>query len=150
MMLMLLMYSSVVAQKKPAQSLSFKGQKAVYVEVGGNGLLGSLNFEQFVTDNMAIRAGAMFFPLHYNPIFTGSIMAVWVKGKKNKPVFLESGVGIGVFSGEAFGDDHLTIPYLTVSLGIRYQPKPKGILLRAGVSTFYWYPWAGVSIGYTF
>lgn len=147
---MILLSASISAKEESTESRSFKGQKAVYLEVFGTGILGSFNYEVFTKKNMAIRIGAIAVPNGSGSISSAFLMAMFVNAKPREKFFVDSGIGIGVFGGSMFGEESLVLPYLTVCLGVRYQPKPTGLLIRASINTIYYYPWAGISIGYVF
>ncbi len=139
-------------EEKPAEYQSRKGQKAIYLEALGNGGLGTLNYEQFLADGIAIRVGGMILPIgaeRHNSSKLATVMAVLVNSGKKKKLFLEFGVGVVFYQG-AFMANYEKLTYITGTLGIRYQPKPKGILLRFGFTPAFYVPWFGASIGFVF
>jgi hypothetical protein len=103
-----------------------------YVELLGAGIfLGSINVEYPFTPSLALRAGA-------SPIGVFPIMARYMTS--GSPHRLEAGAGVLVSGGD--------VDFAALSLGYRYQPAGRGVVLRATL-----YPllfWPGLSFGYAF
>lgn len=132
-------------------------KRSVFIEIGGNGGLGSINYESpfLLKDNCALtwRAGLSFAPIDKNngtaivfPLMVNSIIG----SNAHK---LELGVGQGL-SITTKGSAYILG---TALIGYRYQPKNKNIFYRIGYTPlisylvdFQWQNWAGISIGYSF
>lgn len=116
-------------------------RNAVYIELGGVGIFGSVNYDR--TFPISNRSGvALGFSLGFLVDFVFD--ASYLYGKSNHYFELGAGYSLPV---------HLIIP----RIGYRYQGN-KGFLFRAGVMYFQTiksesfgdFPWAGVSFGYSF
>lgn len=150
-----------MAQEKSEVVLSGKGQQAVYLELLGNGGLGTLNWDCFLTDHLVVRAGGLILPTGDNTLFIGTLDLHWVWGKTKHKLRLETGLGVSVAEGGVMREDIEGLVGLTGTIGIRYQPKPKGLLMRlsfnpilthedGNTSKLILAPWGGLSIGYSF
>ncbi len=127
----------------------------LFVELGGNGGLSSVNYEhRFVQKekvSLQWRAGLSLAPVDRNN-GTGIVLPLMLNGLYGRgPHFAELGLGEGITfttQGEFF-------LRATATLGYRYQHPDKRITFRAGYTpiishlfTFQWQHWAGVSVGY--
>ncbi len=130
---------------------------SVFVELGGNSLIYSLNYDySFATSEKLIfnaGLGVSYFNLSINtfpeqdmkdrlhiPIFTPQIN--FLSGKEKH--YLEYGLFYS-----------LPMNNLGVRAGYRYQPNKGGFLFRAGFTPMMFggglpVPWLGLSFGYTF
>jgi hypothetical protein len=126
---------------------------SIFLEVGGNGIFGTLNYERMINSKMGLRVGGIFLPFSdtEHPLF-GTLMINWILGKDN--LRMEIGQGIFIYGGGWEEFSHSGSIFFTATIGIRYQPKIKGIILRLGFTPLFGpdrvYPWAGASIGYSF
>ncbi len=152
------------AQFEPDQ---IKYSKAVFIELGGNGLLFSTNYEMrfkkgvqdglgfragvggiSVTDDIRNRVSVLTFPLAINNII----------GKRRSA--FETGVGItpviASAQGTSFANDFKTTGIIGfINIGYRFQPIKNGFLFKIN-----WTPvisgggfeprWFGISLGYGF
>lgn len=151
-----------------------RAQNAVYVELGGNGGLYSVNFDRRMGDAFAVRVGIGTWTTE--DLFLGdeaevSIVSVpvtvsWVPAAANRGVEVGGGVLLGNRSREeAFegGETSASFVSLTGILGYRYQPASGGFMFRVAFTPFFglgdedeaypesgFMPSAGVSLGYTF
>jgi hypothetical protein len=131
----------------------------LYIEAGGNGLFGSVNYERQLTNQPGpgVRVGVGFYsedgfyltiPVGINYLFK----------LNNKKAFLDAGLGVTWtrLNGELFGkattgDDHFVnfIP----SIGYR-RHTVKNVMWRISVTPvankYGFVPWLGVSIGKRF
>jgi hypothetical protein len=125
-------------------------RNAVFLELGGAGLYGSLNYEHLVTDWLGLRLGFLsdFRQFTFIPIAANFLIGNNIEHK------LEVGVGMST----AFIPDGVPSPFLTGSIGYRYHPALlHGVLFRAVFTPLYGsatqgniFPWGGISIGYAF
>jgi len=152
----LIMSTFVAAQGDSMWSYSRQGTKSFFLELGGNGLGLTLNYEKFLTNRFGFRLGGLVVPAGEKPTFIGTLMgtAVWGGGEW----CMETGLGMTIFTG-GFMDiatDGTTASVFvpTGTFGVRYQPKPKGLLLRLSFTPMVFpsafLPWVGLSIGYSF
>lgn len=107
-------YSAEEQMNKPSTRNLRKN--ALYVELGGTGVLGSLNYSRIVPfgekHGLALAAGVAFYG-------DAIVNASYLYGKTNK--FLEAGVGYSFVEN-----------FITPQIGYRFQGK-KGFLFRATV-----------------
>ena len=134
------------------------GAQAIYVELGGNGLFLSANYDFRFTKSQkgfGMRLGVGFFG--------GTIIVpVGINHLAGKaPNYFESGIGITYL--KYTGNDNLFFKSgssgvaLLPSIGYRYQPEHKGFFGRIAISPLIdlekggrWFPWAGIGLGYKF
>lgn len=119
-----------------------------FVELGGKGFL-SLNIDFRIKETYAFSAG--FLAEGFAP----NVMGYYFIGKRHR---FETGGGL---SGGFSNDFNLSVLIVHGVLGYRYQKK-KGLFFRAGLTPFYvkfmkddkrsnkLYPFAGISLGYSF
>lgn len=132
---------------------------SIYLEIGGNALIYSINYDRLLSNNFGLRAGAMAFALSDG---SGSAAAVatpvlanYFIGDGNGRfelgagiVFASGGIGGGDvgFAGSGVG--------VTSTIGYRLQPVSGGFLFRIGFTPIYFsrkfIPMGGLSLGYTF
>ncbi len=124
--------------------------QALFVELGGPGLVLSLNYELRPTENLGFRAGFGFALLGYTvPIMINLFLFP-------EPHRLE--LGLGIASGEfasLFGGPPQSVLLFVGHFGYRYQPMASGLLFRIGFTPIItedgeFFPWAGISLGYAF
>lgn len=137
-----------------------------YVELGGNGLLYSLNVDRRFLPGMGVRAGIGVVPLLLGisledraTLITVPVMAYFLSGPEGNS-HLEMGAGATFTSAEfkwdTFGDaDESASRFIpTATFGYRYQPAGGGRVLRVGVTPVFLFgeliPWVGFSYGRTF
>jgi len=133
-----------------------------FVELGGNALVYSLNYERFFTPKLGVRVGGMYLRADDNAgtelgVGLFPIMATYLLGQGNS--HFETGAGIGIATagvddtdvGEDWGDSAV---YATATLGYRYQKPDGGVIFRAGFTPILGdgnlLPWVGLSVGYAF
>ena len=131
--------------------------KSIYLELGGAGGLGSLNYEKVFADREKIdcswRLGLSFAPIDRNN-GTAIIIPAMIHGTiGEKKHLLDVGLGQG-FTITTRGRIHVLT---TASLGYRYNFQESPLFLRAAYTPLISYlldfqvqHWGGISIGYTF
>ena len=146
----------------------------VFVELGGNGILYSINYDRMITRKISVRAGWGPFALYSTDGLGNSgkvivhfvpVLANLLLGGDHK---LEIGGGVTFvkvngtinFAGKSYdGSESGTVQ--TVLLGYRYQKADApGFLFRVSItpiriptsasSKATFFPWGGVSLGYSF
>ena len=139
-------------------------RNAVYAELFGNALLGSINYERVVVDRVSVRTGLGAVPgmFEVGARVHAPVMLTYVAGHGQHR--LEAGGGVVLmyvlpYSGpdQGYGDaDHgFARPEATGTLGYRWQPAGRGgLIYRAGLTP--WFrrdeivPLFGVSAGMAF
>ncbi|MCW5895728.1 MAG: hypothetical protein KIT50_09020 [Bacteroidetes bacterium] len=125
---------------------------SIFLELGGNGVSLSINYERLMFDNFSLRAGCGAI---YGLGTSFPLMANFYFGTKYK---LELGAGF-VFlplwkSTASFGKENSLLFSSTV--GLRFQPCEGGVTVRVSATPFFdpatqkFRPYAGVSIGTSF
>lgn len=129
----------------------------MYVELFGNCVLYSLNYDRMLTDAVSLRAGFMYLASARETIMMIPLMASYLFGSGNHKV--ELGAGLLVTNGPAEATEIASGFALgpwgsvwgTAVVGYRYAPREGGFLFRAGFTpTFNVLPLFGVSVGYAF
>lgn len=142
-------------------------RNAVYVELLGNGLLYSVNYDRLFTDNVSGRIGAMFVAGEDEEGDSGyalitPIIASYLFGQGSSKFEAGLGVALGYASvdGLDFGEEGAGVDESgagvigTGVLGYRYQRPDGGFVFRVGLTPLFddsgFAPWFGVSFGYGF
>lgn len=170
MMVTAFRWQAQAAQSPAGESMSEdvsvprKAGHVIYFELMGNGELCSMNYERLIGEYCAARIGACILPVgivspetpdSYN---AGVVCISSLLGPKNGNTKLELGAGFSVTSEFDFGSGFSNRKsWLTGVVGLRYQPKERGIVFRAGFTPYIEYNfhlpcflWGGVSLGYAF
>jgi hypothetical protein len=126
-------------------------QNSLYVEIAGNGLIYSINYDRVFQDRFSARIGIA-------PYGSGDIavpiLANYLLG--SGPSRLELGLGVTVMSITfTFIDSDYDLARVigTASFAYRYQKPDGGIFFKAGFTPLFndkgFLPWFGASLGYT-
>lgn len=153
--------SSGMPEQAKAQRYS---QHSVYIELLGNGLLYSVNYDRKFTNHISGRAGFMIFGGESEEptddqigIAIIPVMANYLVGSGSHRLELGAGPLFGVAGGEL--EEYGTVSGggvggITTTFGYRYQPVGGGFLFRIGLTPFYSAGrpqlWGGLSLGYAF
>jgi len=143
------------------QSMSLPSAKsAAYVEIAGNGLLYTVNYDRYFTPQISGRVGLMRAGVSGVSLTAIPLTANYFIGSGGSKLELGVGpqifiVGIDVEGGEFAGFDEEGAAIAgTATVGYRYQPRDGGFVFRIGFtpsfSQFGFLPWAGLSLGYSF
>jgi len=138
--------------------------QGVFVEVLGNGLLYSVNYDTRFSqrfDGIGGRAGIGYLAIDGVSLTTMPFMLNYLFGKDRH--FFEVGVGTTLLVASAgnggfgpVGDRERGSAFIgTMSLGYRLEPTDGGFMFRAGLtpifdSSSFWPLWPQVSFGYAF
>jgi len=151
-------------------------QSAIFLELGGNALVYSVNIDRMIDDNKGFRIGIGYMGLSAGTVnsdgtaeddVSASMLLVpamfnFFVGSQDKYNHLGSSkleLGIGailVSANGKFGSTSFSGTGVggTATIGYRYQPYDGGFVFRIGftpvfaASTFF--PWAGISFGLAF
>lgn len=152
-----------------------RAQRTIFLEVGGSGGLGSVNYEYmfplsvrpvrahtgFEDDDgiskfqFTFRAGIGTSPIDKNNgwVLVFPTMLNCIYGKHTNPHRLEFGAGLAPSITTTLGGAYIKSPLM---LGYRYAPEDKRIFLRVDYTPIFgwlvdvqWQHWFGVSVGYT-
>ncbi|HEX8410963.1 MAG TPA: hypothetical protein VF883_19010 [Thermoanaerobaculia bacterium] len=137
-------------------------RNAAYVEIGGNGIIPTINYERRFSDRFAGRIGFSIVTSEESGgeedvTFAIPVMANFISHPRLNHHF-EAGGGVLFVVGDeqdfSIGNDGEEIANvaLTGLAGYRFQRPGRGFVFRAGITPFYFdgdfAPWAGVSFGY--
>jgi len=142
-------------------------RNAVYIELFGQGILYSVNYDYRIKENIALRAGLTTYGINFfsKTNVTGFPMMLNYLSGKRKGHF-EAGIGFmpllvteetGWFSWE---DDEKkqsesAVGFIgNINLGYRYQPRTGGFIFRINFTPLIFqeqlWPFGGISFGYGF
>ena len=162
--LMILSFSFTSYAQQYSDDLSRQKGRAVYLEVLGNGIGYSFNYDQRFQnrfDGLGFKAGASYFALNGTSVATFPFGLNYLLGKEGK--YFEMGLG-GTYllasdrsntfssgSDRTFGDGITG----NMIFGYRSEPVDGGFLFRASVTPFFgngifWPLFFGISVGYAF
>ncbi len=150
-------------------ALAFSQEKKIksnilYVELLGNGLFSSLNYEGMISNNFSARIGVGFWydysvsnsgshhDLGFDPL---AMLNYLIEIYGNNYIELGGGVLIATTTftiGDTFGPSSFTI-VPTTAIGYRYSPNDGGFFISAAFDMFISsgiFPWGGVGLGYRF
>lgn len=129
-------------------------KNAFFVELGGNGLIFSANYDRRLSGNFGAKVGLGYLGGSGNSsgILTIPVQGNFLLGKNGK--YFEIGLGATYVggTGELF-DDKLSSVVGTASFMYRYQPINSGVMWKIGITpilaegVFFPY-WLGLGIGY--
>lgn len=136
-----------------------KRAQNVFVEVGGQGLLFTANYDTRFSnrrDGFGGRAGIGYLSVNGDHITTVPISANYLLGNGRR--FFEVGLGatfIGSNTSIFFDDDSEGTVLGTMSFSYRLQPENSGFSFRAGLTPIFnsqnFLPYfGGISLGYSF
>lgn len=154
-------YGSEVLGKEK-NTLEDFSSNGVYFEIGGQGLIFSLNYDYRFITNSTFRIGASFFLFGYGfPISLNFIT------DNNSSHHFEAGIGVMWLKASSLWGEAKSEFIPNCCLGYRYQPIKKSVLLRVSFTPFFNFkeerdrlgnqikkleirPWGGFSVGLTF
>ena len=156
--LVLAVIACVIAPAAWAQS----AQNAAYGEIGGSGIIPTVNYERRFNERWYGRVGLgvafTYTEDDSDAAFAIPLTTSWVNRPESKH-HLELGGGLTLVAGDRqelfdYGDDDEEFSTLSITgiVGYRYQKPDGGFLFRAAFTPVagggYILPWAGVSFGY--
>ena len=141
-----------------------RASNSFFVELGGNGLVYSLNGEHFFTPKLGVRVGAGLLAVHVEDssgdsdanVLLVPVMGTYLLGEGNSHFEVGAGVGLATagIDDVDLGNEHASALYGTATFGYRYQKPTGGVVFRAGftpiVAAGNIIPWVGVGVGYAF
>jgi hypothetical protein len=147
-------------------------RNSIFLELGGNGLVYTINYDRVVSESFSIRVGLGYMAGGVTSSSGGEtasvkvsamgipLMANYLLGSANHK--LELGGGLTLFRFTGSGSSSLgaeasvsgIFPVGTAVIGYRYVPADGGFTFRAGFTPILtqdrFVPWAGLSFGYLF
>ncbi len=134
-------------------------KNSLYLELGGNALAYSINYDRLLNDDFSVRAGIGFFSTDLDEGGSSSIagipiLANYLLGSGNSR--LELGAGLLIVTGSfdlAGASESDAAVAGTGTFAYRFQKPEGGVFFKAGFTPIIvggsFIPWFGVSIGYT-
>ncbi len=131
----------------------YEACSCVFVELGGNGVGVSLNYEKLISRRFAVRGGFGFVPFAATTV---PIQFTWFNGLERR---FELGAGITylpVGSSERNSIAKAQSFLLTATIGGRFQPRFGGFMIRYVFTPMYnlttssFMPFVGISLGHAF
>ena len=137
----------------------------VYLELLGNGVGYSFNYERRLTDRLWGRIGAGYTPALFTRLAAFPVGLSYLFGKKSK--FLQTGL-VTTFAyadvddrfEDTFFEDALFEEVfgviLSPTIGYRFQPQEKNLFFKIAFTPFFnpfkkkFLPYGGLSLGYSF
>ena len=163
----LFLAAPLAAQTAPVGRTAYN---SVYLELGGNALVYSVNYERMMPTGTAFRAGLSYMSVSAtsgtaaaNANVVGIPLTFSYLGRGTGSVKLELGAGATFekFSGSSsvgFGSDIKAgafVPLATFIAGLRIAPPKGGFNFKLAFTPFYhpdigFFPWGGMSFGMSF
>jgi hypothetical protein len=162
---------SPAADAPPAETPADRGRNLIFVELGGNGILYTVNYDRGLTEDFSVRVGIGHLEEGANPISTGPAeiasqaattipaMVSYTHGRNSHRLELGAGVTVIRTAGAPPMGRQPAVPadlsvMGTAVIGYRYVPREGGFTYRAGLTPMFSrggvLPWAGLSFGYLF
>jgi hypothetical protein len=151
---------SEIASAQRSENPAERSAKNVFVELGGQGLLITANYDTRFTkkrNGIGGRVGIGYLSADDDHITTFPLSLNYLLGKEKH--FFEVGLGATIFAttdeNSLFLDETNSNVIGTMSFSYRVQPVDSGVSFRAGLtpvfnSDFFLPYFAGISLGYTF
>ena len=128
---------------------SSMAKRALYLELGGNGLFYTLNYDHMLSNKVSVRVGAGLVTSGGLYVGTAPITLNYLLGEGDSR--LELGAGALIATSNYFEAENTAGVAATATFAYRYQ-KPNGIFLKAAFTPVFrhdfFLPWFGFSIGY--
>ena len=152
----------VKAQEAIVRTHDGFARNSIFLELAGNGLLYSLNYDHKLFNHLSARIGGMYLGVQERAtnqsvsLLAVPIMANYLVGNGSSRLEIGAGVTVGRAGGNInTGDiDQGAFGWFTSTIGYRLQPTNGGFLLRVGLTPHFTsqgiLPWAGLSLGGTF
>lgn len=147
----------------PDAQLAGTARQSIYVELLGNGVIYSINYDRQIRPEVVARAGAMLFSDDEASAVMAPVTATYLIGRGAHRLEAGGGLVFGVVTqGEATDRMRDVAPEQSSTLGVvgtavlgyRHQPFGDGLVFRAAftplVTPRVFIPWFGVSVGYGF
>lgn len=161
-----LVHSGYAQEETSSQDFA---RNSIFLELGGNAILYSLNYDRKFSDNFSGRIGGMFLGVSANDpntldgrisLLMMPLMANYLVGSGNSRLELGAGPMVVFASGGGTIENEQLDNFsggglgFTSTIGYRLQPRNGGFLFRIGLTPIfgpgYFIPWAGLSLGATF
>lgn len=132
MLLLVSVLGLTLATPCSAQSREGTARNTVYLELGGSGLLYSLNAEHLFSNRLALRVGVSYTSILGGSILTVPSTASVLIDLPDPETDMEVGAGLTLIAGE----EHPRI-IGTGIIGLRYQPQNGDFFFRFAFTPFF-------------
>ena len=146
------------------QSYPQQKPNSIYLELFGNGVVYSINYDRMLSENFGARIGLMYLPrldmvfYAFDDLLIIPVMFNFFVGSGNSKLELGGGISfVSITGGSVFGFDAAeseTGIAGTATFGYRYQSPRSGIIFRAGLTPVFTDEGAklygGLSFGFIF
>lgn len=146
-------------EPRAGQETTRTASNSLFLEVGGPGIVYSVNYDRMLSEMFSLRVGATYFQFHeLHDDHAGYFFAPMVANLLLGSAQHKFEAGLGIVPGWAFSfraGDSSGFQFNEVALaGYRYAPTAGGLHFRANVEMIHlksgFLPWGGVSVGYGF
>ncbi len=150
--------NGISADQKPNTDID-RVKNVVYIELLGNGVSYSFNYERRLADRLWGRIGAGYTPVLFARLAAFPVGVSYLIGKKSK--FLETGL-VTTFAYadvDALFDSEDKEEFgviLSPTIGYRFQPQEKNLFFKIAFTPLFtpfekkFFPSGGLSLGYSF
>lgn len=128
---------------------------SLYIELGGNALAYSVNYDRIYDERYVFRAGIGYFGVDNASVAIIPLTASYLFGRGASK--FEIGVGMTIVTARLSGFAGISGSPALLGTGIlayRYQPMDGGFFFRGGLAPFWgssgFYPWYSLSFGVSF
>ena len=126
-------------------------KQSLFIELGGNALFYSLNYDRMIEERLAARIGVGALSVDDNWVVSIPLTLGYILGQGNSR--MEVGGGVTILTGDIdFDDDISEETYVlgTAVFAYRYQ-RPESVFFRFAFTPVFtsggFFPWFGISIG---
>ena len=155
----------VLAQEALPRRGNDFARNSIFLELAGNGVLYSLNYDHKFFDHASARIGGMYLSLPAEDdlgndgrisVLLVPIMVNYLVGNGNSRLELGAGALVGAVNSDTNNEavNAVGAGGIATTVGYRLQPRKGGFLFRIGITPFItgegFQLWGGLSLGGTF
>ena len=160
-------YYPLYYPNQPNPQPMVKAENTLFVELLGNGLFWSVNYERYLSESVTARVGVGYYSVGVSgsggsasaSVTTFPLLVNYILGKSSNK--FEVGAGVVLLHASASASvpgssdgESGSVLMGTATAGYRYAPYDGGFVFRAGISPIFGHgfflPWPGISFGYGF
>lgn len=158
-----LLTSEASAQETLSKDSDSFARNSIFLELGGNALFYSLNYDHKFFNHLSARVGGMYLGVGERgtdanvSLLLVPVMVNYLVGSGSSRLEIGAGITVGQAGGNLEGVGEFSeggVGAFTSTIGYRLQPTDGGFLLRVGFTPLFVsqgvLPWAGLSLGATF
>lgn len=151
---------SAYAQRDLPSASSPFSRHSVFLELGGNALAYSINYDYRLLEHVSARAGLGYFGLSQGggngSVLFVPLMVNYLTGTGSSHFEIGAGPVFSSIGGKFINFDrsYSGVLGITSTIGYRLQPRDGGFHFRIGLTPVFaagfFLPWLGISFGYSF